>query len=243
MQIVDDLLYTASTRTKERQVGITYTSSRNGKTETSVEYVGRVIKTRSYTARRNMSDTLDYSDYQDVTVHEALVWLGESYTDRWTGKEVRPTVAEQFRWIDVSNHFSWRDHVRTAATPDATVPVDPSWGTMWTNYYEWETIQLANEEARKAEQVRLDELRKQAEAAANATRAAKFAKDNEAKAACEAILKNKKFAKGATVVLRSGVSGKIIWAAAKKFRNKWNARIGVKDSRGDVHWVNTSDVK
>lgn len=243
MQIVDDLLYTVSTRTKERQVGITFTKFRNGQSESYVEYAGRVLKTRSYTARRNMSDTLDYSDYQDVTVHEALVWLGESYTDRWTGKEVRPTVAEQFKWIDVSNHFSWRDHVRAAATPDAAVPVDTSWGTMWTNYYEWETIQLAREEERKAEQARLDELRKQAEAAADAKRAAKATKDNEAKASCEAILKNKKFAKGATVTLQSGVSGKIIWAAAKKFRNKWNARLGVKDSSGNVHWVNAADVK
>lgn len=222
-------------------MGITFTNSR--KTETSVEYAGRVLKTRSYTARRNMSDTLDYSDYQDVTVHEALVWLGESYTDKWTGKLIRPTVAEQFKWIDVSNHFSWRDGVRVTALVDAVTPVDPTWGTMWTNYYEWETIQRANEEARKAEQARVDELRKQAEAAANAKVAAKLAKDREAHAACEAILANKKFARGATVSLKSGVSGKVVWSGAKKFRNKWNARVGVKDSSGNVHWVNAADVK
>lgn len=224
-------------------MGITFTKFRNGQSESYVEYAGRVLKTRSYTARRNMSDTLDYSDYQDVTVHEALVWLGESYTDKWMGKEVRPTITEQFKWIDVSNHFLWRDGVRATALVDAVTPVDPSWGTMWTNYYEWETIQLANEEARKAEQARLAELKKQAEAAANAKRAAALAKDREAHAACEAILANKKFARGATISLKSGVSGKVVWSGAKKFRNKWNARVGVKDSSGNVHWVNAADVK
>lgn len=213
------------------------------KPDTHEEYVGRVLKTRTYIARRNMSDTLDYSDYQDVTVHEALVWLGESYVDKWTSEEVRPTVAEQFKWIDVSNHFTWRGEARATAAVDATSPRDETWGAMWKNYFEWEHIQLANEEARKAEQVRVAEIRKQAEAAANAKRAAQFAKDNELKAACEVILKNKKFAKGASVTLQSGVNGKIIWSGAKKFRNKWNARVGVKDSRGTVHWVNAADVK
>lgn len=222
-----------------------YAMTRANKTtpDSHEEYVGRVIKMRSYTADRNMSDTLDYSDYQRVTVHEALVWLGESYTDKWTGAEVRPTIANQFKWIDVSNHFTWRGDALATATVDAITPRDETWGVMWKNYYEWETLQRALEEKATADAARAADERKRREAAIAKKLADVEAKNREAQAACEALLTNKKFARGATVTLKSGVSGKIVWTGAKKFRNKWNARVGVKDSRGEVHWVNASDVK
>lgn len=42
------------------------------------DYTNCVLKVQEHKEVRNVSDTLDYSDYQTVTVQEALVYCGRS---------------------------------------------------------------------------------------------------------------------------------------------------------------------
>ncbi len=75
-------------------------------------HVGCVIEIKNFEAIRNMSDTLDYSDYQTVACVEALVYLGREGVDYdyvlGTNRQFERKVEERFKWIDVSNHFAWR---------------------------------------------------------------------------------------------------------------------------------------
>lgn len=75
---------------------------------TSTKHAGRVLSVRRFESRRNMSDTLDYSDWRTVDCVSAYVYLGRTRED---GSE-RP-VRERFATIDCSNHFAWRgaDHL------------------------------------------------------------------------------------------------------------------------------------
>lgn len=84
------------------------TKSHNG---TSTKHAGRVIGVRTFESRRNMSDTLDYSDWQTVKCVEATVYLGRTAED---GSEL--PIERRFTTVDCSNHFTWRgaDH-RTPA--------------------------------------------------------------------------------------------------------------------------------
>jgi len=105
---------------------------------------GRVVEVRKYLARRNVSDTLDCSDYQDVVVTEALVYFGRKVSDephletprrvlrksnlnvveRWLnhhelkpGEEIPPL--ERLGWIDCTNTFVWRGAASLKPTVDA----------------------------------------------------------------------------------------------------------------------------
>lgn len=95
-------------------MAITYTGHQTGNSgkTLAVKHEGCVIETRKFQANRNMSDTLDYSDWRTVECHEALVYLGRTRNEFSydLGKHVeRPAaVHELFGWIDVSNHFAWR---------------------------------------------------------------------------------------------------------------------------------------
>src|SRR5260221_2309140 len=71
-----------------------------------------VVEVRKYRAQRNVSDTLDYSDYQMVSVVEALVYCGRTKKvwDFTLGEQVEVSIAreERFRWVGCSNLFVWR---------------------------------------------------------------------------------------------------------------------------------------
>jgi len=88
--------------------------------ETTVKYEGRVVEIRKYIEHRNVSDTLDYSDYQDVKVTDALVYLGRHGKASWLDKEDRDlAVNERFQWVDCTNTFVWRGAEALHPTVDA----------------------------------------------------------------------------------------------------------------------------
>ena len=76
-----------------------------------VEHHGEVVQIRKYQAQRNLSDTLDYTDFQTVNVTEALVYVGRTRPNH-NGDAVPLDAEERFRWTDCSNLFVWRgsDH-------------------------------------------------------------------------------------------------------------------------------------
>jgi hypothetical protein len=63
----------------------------------------------------------------------------------------------------------------------------------------------------------------------------KAAKEAQLKASAEALLARIP-AKGTTVTV-DGFTGKVFWTGVSKYRGTYNARAGVKDSRGDVAWI------
>lgn len=102
-------------------MAIKYTNSHTKKI--TAKYEGCVIEVRSFVSRRNMSDTLDYTDFRDVECMEALVYEGR-VTNAWDaveGKYVeRPALPlERFAWVDCSNHFTWRGADLAIAEVDA----------------------------------------------------------------------------------------------------------------------------
>lgn len=110
-------------------MAITCTNPLTG--QVTLKYVGQVLQIFKFVARRNMSDTLDYSDYQDVRCVEALVYLGRTATEkRWfvdrylnPGDEI--PVQHRFTRVDCSNHFVWRGCDSLEPVVDLTLDSDP----------------------------------------------------------------------------------------------------------------------
>lgn len=142
----------------------------------TTKYVGRVLEVVETVERRNMSDTLDYTDFRDVNCVRALVWLGErghrpmnygrAYVNDLVefGKEVVDLLPhEQFAWIDCSNHFAWRGADFLVPTVDSVT--DPTTEPlMWVNYIAWQGF-------RKAEAIRASEVEAKHAAEAAAAKA------------------------------------------------------------------------
>jgi hypothetical protein len=138
----------------------------NSQTKAVTEtYVGRVLEVKTFTESRNMSDTLDYSDWQAVKCTSALVWLGTRGKGHWADKEDRDLeFFEQFQWIDVSNHFAWRGCDFKEATRDAGMDIIGSDPIMLVNYIAWQSHQkalAAEADAKRVAQLAADEARKQ----------------------------------------------------------------------------------
>ena len=85
----------------------------------NTKHAGRVIRVFEYEARRNMSDTLDYSDWRTVDCVEATVYLGRVRED---GTEI--PLEDRFLDIDCSNHFTWRGAEHRTPAVDA-IPLSP----------------------------------------------------------------------------------------------------------------------
>lgn len=210
-----------------------------GREGTKFEYVGRVIDVRRYKDHRNMSDTLDYSDWQTVDCCDALVWRGPRGKRNWyDAEEVDLEFWEQFQWVNCSNHFVWRGE--EARTPEVDAPGGRgSEPLMWANYIAWTSWQKG--QAEKAAR----EARERAAAAAaekakkDAKVAAKAAKDDSLKKIAEASLANVP-PKGTSVVVK-GFAGKVSWMGASKYRGKWQARVGVKNAKGIMEWFDAAD--
>lgn len=126
--------------------------------EVTTTYEGRVIDVRTYKACRNMSDTLDYSDYRTVECTDALVYFGRRVpADHkgyfWIGSKIYNAgdeipVAERFGTVDCSNHFIWRGSDHRVAEVDADFAANPE---MAEDYRAWKAHheELAREAAAK----------------------------------------------------------------------------------------------
>lgn len=202
-------------------------------------YEGRVIEIRRFRDHRNMSDTMDYSDWQTVDCCEALVWLGEeNHPGGYEWHASRPLeFHEQFMWVDCSNHFS--DRFGYVSIPEVDVHPGNGEPIMWANLIAWRSHQeglrkefVARQEAEHAER----RARFNAELAARHEREKK---SEEEKAAAEQLLRIYAPAKGTSVTI-DGVTGTVFWSGVKCYRNKWRSTVGVKDKYGTANWIDIS---
>ena len=203
-------------------------------------HVGRVIEVRRYQDRRNMSDTLDYTDWRTVDCTDALVWLGpEGHPNGDTWQAVRPLeFHEQFIWVDCSNHFADRMHYTLHPEVDAVVGTsgDP---LMWANFLAWkshkEGIQRELVAQRNAEEQER-QARRNAELAKRQELERKIAEEKET---AEQLLRIYAPNKGSTVTV-DDLTGTVFWMGVKYYRNKWRSTVGVKDKYGIAHWIDIS---
>ena len=218
--------------------------------KTTTFFEGRVLEVKKYVECRNMSDTLDYTDRRDVECTDALVWLGTHGMPPflWANRPLTRITAEntpsygtqpralefyeQFAWVDCSNHFSWRgDPIKTPTVDADRMSGDP---LMWANYIAWKSHQAAETQRLAAEARARHEERLAHQAAEAEKAAAREEKDLALKAGAEKLLTT--VVKGNTYTV-DGFTGKAFWLGAKKYRGKWQARVGLKDSRGTVLWT------
>jgi hypothetical protein len=200
---------------------------------TKSEYVGHVLEVKTTRETRNMSDTLDYSDYRTVDCISALVWLGEvGHPHGNEYIEARPLEFwEQFTWIDCSNHFADRSSCIFLPEVDAS-PHDGANPLMWTNYLAWVSHKTAEEKRKTTERLREMQEREEALRTAQATEAA-------AQAAAQALLDKYCPPRGTSVTI-DNISGQVFWSGVKKYRGRWRSTVGVKDKSGTAHWIDIS---
>ena len=115
-------------------------------------YEGRVVAQRAFNAQRNMSDTLDYSDYRHVDCAEALVYrgrIGKKYSFECQHEvDYELELHQRFIWEDCSNHFVWR------GAPHRAIEIDQSNDPeLIEDYAAWQQLQV--ELAEKARQQRI----------------------------------------------------------------------------------------
>lgn len=225
-------------------------------------FEGRVLRVKHGSEYRNVSDTMDYSDWQTVKTVWALVWLGtrglpprfapgEVVTSvevsSWDLDKVRDlTIGEQYAWIDCSNIFA--DRYGYALYPEVdSLEMQLLHGgpEMIEGLAAWEAFHTARreqflEEARKAAEER--EAAEAAEAEKKAAREAKkAAREVAQKAEAENLLRRVP-EKGSKVTVQ-GVSGTIAWMGVTKHYGKFNARVGVRPEKGgEMIWVDAKEV-
>ena len=227
--------------------------STNVVTAQTIHFLGRVVRTEVVTETRNWSDTMDYTDYRSTKCTYALVYLGRhgiapynhlgrptTGTSPIPGTPTRDlAVAERFAWVDCTNLFSWRGCPTLEPQVD-TFDQQLLWGgpEMLEDLAAWdaamETLKaLAAEE--RAAAAKAAETQRQA-AADKAEK--KAAKEAQLKASAEALLARIPV-KGTTVTV-DGFTGKVFWTGVSKYRNAYNARAGVKDSNGEIAWIDAA---
>jgi len=215
-------------------------------------FVGRVVRTEVVTETRNWSDTMDCTDYRSAKCTYALVYLGRhgiapSKTGRpTTGTSPIPgtptrdlAVAERFAWVDCTNLFSWRGCPTLEPQVD-TFDQQLLWGgpemledlAAWDAHMETLKARAAEERAAAAEAAEAQRVALVAKAAKKA------AKEAQLKASAEALL-SRIPVKGTTVTV-DGFTGKVFWVGVSKYRGAYNARAGVKDSKGEVAWIDAA---
>ena len=219
-------------------------------------FEGRVLQIQQTTETRNWSDTLDYSDHRTTSCTWALVWLGthgvppqgrmdaattsiETYS--WEADKARDLeVHEQYAWVDCTNLFADRNGYRLVPTVDSfDMQLLHGGPAMIEGLAVWEEhsrVDRAKFEAAKKVQ---EEEAAAAEAAAKAKTEARQAKRAEKHLAGKAEAEGQlaRIPTKGTQVTVDGFTGKIFWAGVSKYRGTWNARAGVKDSKGNVIWV------
>ena len=220
-------------------------------------YLGRVVRVETTTETRNWSDTLDYTDMRSTTCTYALVYLGHEgkkprhhhvgsrlfVTDApWYEVEALD-IGDRFAWVDCTNLFADRTGYRLAPVADTMGDLLLYSGVdVYDELAAWEAYHKAAAEARLVELQSAEASRKAAEAAEQAKAAArqakKQAKEDALKAEAEKLLARIP-AKGTTVTI-DGFTGKVFWIGVSKHYGKFNARAGVKDSKGEVVWVDAA---
>lgn len=232
-----------------------YKANNGNMDSVDVLFADRVVRIEQLTEIRNWSDTLDYTDMRSVTATYALVWLGTHGVPPhvWHGRQKADVVPaswlerrdlefhEQFAWVDCTNMFVDRNGYALKAEVDGEYGMfgEP---LMWANLTAWEAYHKAAAEKRSEELRKEQEARRAEEAAYQAKVAARKAKA----AAKDAVLKSEAEqllaripAKGTTVTV-DGFTGQVFWVGVSKYRGKFNARAGVKDSRGEVQWIDAA---
>jgi len=226
-------------------------------------FFGRVIKVITTTEERNWSDTMDWSDYRTTSCTYAMIYLGHHgvpgditrkgrimtdvnvqtgmYPNTYAARDLK--VHERFAWVDCTNLFSDRfGYSLTAAADTMGDLLLYSGADVYDELAAWEAHHKAAAEARLAELQQAEAARKAAEAAeqskAAARQAKKQAKEDALKAEAEKLLARIP-AKGTTVTI-DGFTGKVFWIGVSKHYGKFNARAGVKDSKGEVVWVDAA---
>jgi hypothetical protein len=227
--------------------------STNVVTAQTIHFLGRVVRTEVVTETRNWSDTMDYTDYRSTKCIYALVYMGRHGIAPMTragrtaagvipypGSELRDLEAgERFAWIDCTNLFSYRGvPVTTAAVDTFDVQLLHGGPEMFDDLAAWDAHQVVLQKAAAEER---QAAAKAAEAQRQATIAKaekKAAKEAQLKASAEALLARIP-AKGTTVTV-DGFTGKVFWMGVSKYRGAYNARAGVKDSKGEVAWIDAA---
>jgi hypothetical protein len=217
-------------------------------------YLGRVVRVETTTETRNWSDTLDYTDMRSTTCTYALVYLGhegKKPRHHHVGNRLFVTDAPWYEVeaLDIGDRFAWVDCTNLFTT-SALQPVADTMGDLllysgvdvYDELAAWEAYHKAAAEARLVELQQAEAARKAAEAAeqskAAARQAKKQAKEDALKAEAEKLLARIP-AKGTTVTI-DGFTGKVFWLGVSKHYGKFNARAGVKDSKGEVVWVDAA---
>ena len=204
------------------------------------DYSGRVIEVRRYKDLRNMSDTLDYTDWRTVECCDALVWLGvEGHPGNYEWNPSRPLeFHEQFMWVDCSNHFS--DRCGYTLHPEADAWTSESRGDplMWANLLAWRGHQEALRKEKVAQKEAADVERRERFNAQLAAERAKKQKVEEARLAAETLLQEHAPPKG-TVVTYGELTGTVFYHGVKFWYGAWRSTVGVKDERGTAHWLDS----
>jgi len=143
---------------------------------------------------------------------------------------------EQFGWIDCTNLHADRNGYALYPTEDA---FDMQMLHCGPEMFDAQSAFDAHV-ARMAEEARirgeaLEAARKAEEAKIAAKAAVKAQKEEALRQAAEKLLARIP-AKGTTVTV-DGFTGQVFWTGCSKYRGKWNARAGVKNSAGEVVWV------
>jgi hypothetical protein len=219
-------------------------------------FEGRVLRIEKTTEVRNWSDTLDYTDHRSTECTWALVWLGthgvppqsrggrvtagvETYS--WNADQARDLeVHEQYAWIDCTNLFSDRYGYRLEVSVDSfDMQLLHGGPAMLEGVAVWEAFHTARRE-KLDEEARIESEKRQAIIDAEAAKAAaRQAKRDEKLAAVKSAAEGQLAripAKGTQVTV-DGFTGRVFWTGVTKYRGTWNARAGVKDSKGNVVWV------
>lgn len=222
-------------------------------------FEGRVLRVVKTKETRNWSDTLDYSDHRTTDVTWALVYLGThgvpareaNWSFRRIVADLEPTslqlnearpleIGERYGWVDCTNLFADRTGYVLEAHADTfdmqLLAGGPEMIEGVTAWEEFHAARWAQQEREREAKATADRAKYEAVYAKQAARqAALDAKLQAEKAEAEGQLARIP-TKGTTVTV-GGFTGKVFWIGVSKYRGKWNARAGVKDSKGNVQWV------
>lgn len=206
--------------------------------EVSTLYAGRVVEIRKYVDRRNHSDTLDYSDFRDTNVTEALVYVGRSGS-KWSYRRLSALedgavmdesdhvaelpIQDRFAWVDCTNLFVWRGSDHREATVDAEAFNNAE---LVEDFAAWQ--------AYTAEQVRLTEERRIASEKATKARREEEERNRPEKGKKMIVAKGRKVPVGfvGTVAYVSG-SGSVLLKAD----HEW------QDRKSQGTWVSANNLR
>lgn len=198
------------------------------------EFVGAVVEVRVFHETRNLSDTMDYSDWQLTLCRTALAWCPECYAGTHTADCARCGAIQYyqaphrfgFRTIDVSNHFSWRNGRRLDATVDADLASGTGAPGLWVAWDQYQQLLEAERAQAAARNMELQELRRVAE---EQERAKAARREQRLRASKDAAHELASRCPVGSVVTHNGKRMYVHWAGAPKYRGKFVARVGLSE--------------